>query len=62
VTLLTERRGSRPWGLVGGGPGKAGENRRNDTLLPAKTSFGIGAGERLTVSTPGGGGWGEAND
>jgi N-methylhydantoinase B len=62
VTLLTERRGSRPWGLAGGGPGRAGENRRNDRLLPAKTSFEIAAGERLAVSTPGGGGWGRVED
>ena len=62
VTLLTERRSSRPWGLAGGGPGCTGENLRNDMPLPAKTSFEIGAGERLTVCTPGGGGWGEVND
>ena len=61
VTLLTERRSSRPWGLAGGAPGRAGENRRNDEPLPAKTSFEIGAGERLTVCTPGGGGWGNVD-
>jgi len=59
VTLLTERRRHRPWGLAGGGAGAAGENRRGNEPLPAKTSFGIGKGERLTVCTPGGGGWGE---
>src|SRR5437879_581083 len=26
VSLVTERRASRPWGLVGGGPGTPGEN------------------------------------
>ncbi|HET9443011.1 MAG TPA: hydantoinase B/oxoprolinase family protein, partial [Acidimicrobiales bacterium] len=31
VSLITERRHSRPWGLEGGGPGAAGEN----WLLPA---------------------------
>jgi N-methylhydantoinase B len=61
VTLLTERRRSRPWGLAGGSPGRAGENRRNDMPLPAKTSFEIGAGERLAVCTPGGGGWGNVD-
>jgi N-methylhydantoinase B len=59
VTLLTERRCHPPWGLDGGNNGATGENWRGDTLLPAKTSFEIGAGERLTVCTPGGGGWGE---
>ena len=62
VTLLTERRCSRPWGLAGGSPGRAGENRRNDTILPAKSTFRIAAGERLTVCTPGGGGWGRMED
>ncbi|MGD2055957.1 MAG: hydantoinase B/oxoprolinase family protein [Gammaproteobacteria bacterium] len=60
VTLLTERRRHRPWGLAGGSPGAAGENRRGAEPLPAKTGFEIGRGERLTVYTPGGGGWGVA--
>jgi len=58
VTLLTERRRHRPWGLEGGGAGAAGENRRSGVTVPAKTSFGIEAGERLVICTPGGGGWG----
>jgi N-methylhydantoinase B len=58
VTLLTERRSHRPWGLAGGGAGAAGENRRGDTPLPAKTSVHVAAGERITIATPGGGGWG----
>ena len=58
VTLLTERRSHRPWGLAGGGAGAAGENRRGDQWLPAKTSFTVTAGERITIATPGGGGWG----
>jgi N-methylhydantoinase B len=58
VTLLTERRSHRPWGLAGGGAGAAGENRRGAALLPAKTSFRVKAGERITIATPGGGGWG----
>ncbi|MFV1973079.1 MAG: hydantoinase B/oxoprolinase family protein [Thiohalobacterales bacterium] len=58
VTLLTERRRHRPWGLDGGSAGAAGENRKAGSILPAKTSFEIGAGERLSIATPGGGGWG----
>ena len=58
VTLLTERRTHRPWGLDGGGAGAAGENRKTGGALPAKASFEIDAGERLRISTPGGGGWG----
>lgn len=62
VTLLTERRSHRPWGLAGGGEGAAGENRRGSERLPAKTSFRAEAGERLTIATPGGGGWGVPSD
>ena len=58
VTLLTERRCHPPWGLQAGAPGQCGENRRNGVLLPGKISAEFSTGERLTVSTPGGGGWG----
>jgi len=59
VTLLTERRRHRPWGLSGGSPGKPGENWRGQQSLPGKASLELAAGERLTLCTPGGGGWGE---
>jgi N-methylhydantoinase B len=58
VTLLTERRRHPPWGLQAGAPGERGENRRNGERLPGKCSAVFSAGERLTVTTPGGGGWG----
>lgn len=56
VTLLTERRRHAPWGLHGEA-GAAGENRLNGRLLESKCSFRVAAGDRLLVSTPGGGGW-----
>lgn len=59
VTLLTERRRHRPWGIAGGGDGQAGENRLNGKLLPAKVSFQAKPGDVLTIATPGGGGWGQ---
>jgi N-methylhydantoinase B len=59
VTLLTERRHHVPWGLRGGQSGRAGENRLNGRPLPAKTTFPVVAGDRLTIATPGGGGYGE---
>lgn len=59
VTLLTERRRHRPWGLAGGGAGAVGENRLNNNLLPSKTSFKVKTGDRLQMDTPGGGGWGK---
>ena len=57
-TLLTERRRHRPWGLAGGEPGAAGVNRLNGQVIPAKCHYEVRAGDRLTVATPGGGGWG----
>lgn len=57
ATLLTERRVLAPWGLGGGKPGAAGQNWLNTQRLPAKTSVDLGVGDRLTILTPGGGGW-----
>ena len=60
VTLLTERRVVAPWGLAGGGEGARGSNRLNGEPLDPKISVKVKAGDRLTVETPGGGGWGHA--
>jgi N-methylhydantoinase B len=63
VTLLTERRSLPPYGLQGGAPGKCGENRLyhegEEKLLPGKVHFRALPGERLSIASPGGGGWGE---
>ncbi len=64
VTLVTERRSIRPWGLAGGEHGAAGHNvlvrsDGNEVELPAKVSLTVGAGDELHILTPGGGGWGE---
>ncbi|KPJ90241.1 MAG: 5-oxoprolinase [Gammaproteobacteria bacterium SG8_11] len=58
VTLLTERRSNPPWGLNGGEPGARGENCLNGQPLPGKKSLHVKAGDKLTIKTPGGGGWG----
>ena len=65
VSLVTERRESRPWGLAGGEPGLPGENwllpRGDETRaqrLPAKVTIRATTGDVLRVLTPGGGGWG----
>ena len=58
VTLLTERRRVAPWGLAGGGHGASGENLLNGHHLPPKVCIQSEPGDRLLVSTPGGGGWG----
>ncbi len=61
VNLLTERRRHAPWGLAGGGDGRPGETRLNGEPLPGKASFRVGAGDVLTLETPGGGGYGKAD-
>ena len=58
LTLLTERRRHPPWGLNGGAAGKAGRNLLNGQPLPAKLSLSVKPGDRLTIETAGGGGWG----
>jgi N-methylhydantoinase B/oxoprolinase/acetone carboxylase alpha subunit len=65
VSLITERRTSRPWGLAGGGPGAAGENwllpggnEAGAEQLSDKCTLRLKPGDVLRVRTPGGGGWG----
>ena len=63
LTLQTERRSTRPWGLRGGEPAAAGRNVRvtadgTEDDLDAKGTWELSAGERVRVETPGGGGWG----
>jgi N-methylhydantoinase B len=64
VTLLTERRRSGPSGAEGGEAGAPGENRlvRDgvETPLPGKVTFHAGAGDRISIASPGGGGWGRS--
>lgn len=60
VTLLTERRALAPWGLAGGEPGTRGANYHNGQALAQKQQVQVTAGDRITLETPGGGGWGKA--
>jgi N-methylhydantoinase B len=59
VSLLTERRRHGPPGLAGGESGKPGMNLLNGKVLPGKTAIRVHAGDRLTLETPGGGGYGQ---
>ncbi|MCW8930285.1 MAG: hydantoinase B/oxoprolinase family protein [Gammaproteobacteria bacterium] len=59
ITLLTERRSHAPWGLAGGEDAMMGENELDGEILPGKTFFTAQAGQKLTIKTPGGGGWGK---
>ncbi|WP_455375694.1 hydantoinase B/oxoprolinase family protein [Kaarinaea lacus] len=58
VTVLTERRNNSPWGLSGGGDALPGLNQLNDESIKDKQSIKVDAGDRLTIATAGGGGWG----
>jgi len=67
VSLITERRMSRPWGLAGGEAGAPGENwllpggdERAAERLPDKCTLLLKTGDVLRMLTPGGGGWGLA--
>ena len=65
VTLLADRRKSRPYGLAGGEDGAPGRTEilRADgstELMPSKGSTRLRCGERVRIETPGGGGWGKA--
>lgn len=57
-TLITERRSQAPPGASGGNDGRRGKNMLNNELVPAKCQLTLAAGDRITIETPGGGGWG----
>ena len=66
VSLITERRVSRPKGLAGGEDGATGENwllphgdEDRAERLPDKCTIRLKAGDVLRMLTPGGGGWGD---
>ncbi len=63
VTLLSDRRRTRPYGLNGGSDGAPGRTTilradGSQEQLPSKGSTRLRGGERVRVETPGGGGWG----
>jgi N-methylhydantoinase B len=63
ITLNSERRIHQPYGLAGGQPGMAGRNtliRADGTTedLGGKYTGWVHPGDRISIETPGGGGWG----
>lgn len=62
VSLLSERRRAAPRGMAGGSDGAVGANVRivagEESVLPSKTTFRAGAGDVLSIRSPGGGGFG----
>ena len=66
VTVLSERRRRRPYGANGGGPGGAGRNTLvrdgREVAIAGKTWLHLSPGDRLRIESPGGGGYGEAEE
>jgi N-methylhydantoinase B len=58
LSLLTDRRRHPPQGRRGGSPGALGRNECNGQELPPKISRPLDAGDVITITTPGGGGYG----
>ncbi len=63
LSLLTQHRVERPYGVAGGEPGQPGRQRlvraAGDVLeLPSIAACEVEPGDRLILETPGGGGWG----
>lgn len=58
VSIVSDRRRTRPYGLKKGGPGRPGRNRLNGKPLPGKVQLRVRAGDRVRIETPGGGGHG----
>ena len=67
VAVLADRRSRGPYGLAGGEAGAPGRTeiiRRDGSVeeLPGKASARLGAGERVRIESPGGGGYGSSAD
>jgi N-methylhydantoinase B len=64
VTILSDRRKTRPYGLDGGEPGAAGRTvlitSTGEVTLAGKDSRNAEPGDRIRIETPGGGGYGKA--
>jgi len=65
ISLMGERHRHGPWGLSGGMPGSPGAygivRGNRITGLSSKTTLSANSGDVLTVTTPGGGGYGVPN-
>lgn len=65
VSILSQRRTAAPYGLHGGETGKSGCNllrragSKDVEVLPPIAHVAVRPGDRLTIETPGGGGWGK---
>ena len=67
VSMLSERRVYRPYGMAGGEPAQPGLNlyakkgrdgKERIINIGGKMELNVQPGERIVIHTPGGGGWG----
>jgi N-methylhydantoinase B len=58
LSILSDRRHHRPNGVRGGGPGATGRNVINGRRVGSKVRTSLGAGDVVTIVTPGGGAFG----
>jgi N-methylhydantoinase B len=61
-SLIAARRRHAPRGAAGGQPGARGRDLIDGQPLPGKTAGTLRPGQRLTIETPGGGGFGCADN
>jgi N-methylhydantoinase B len=65
VTILSDRRKTRPYGLKGGDPGAAGRTvlitAEGERELGGKESVRAESGDRIRIESPGGGGYGRTS-
>ena len=61
LSILSDRRKSGPFGLMGGDAGLVGRNLHNGQSVGAKAELVMEAGDRFLIQTPGGGGFGNAD-
>jgi N-methylhydantoinase B len=58
MSIISDRRRHRPRGSHGGEAGRPGSTEVNGAKLPAKATRPLTEGDVVSVTTPGGGGWG----
>jgi len=62
VSLLTDRRRHGPPGRAGGADGATGHNEIDGETVPSKVTRRLSARTRVSIETPGGGGYGDGDD
>uniref|UniRef100_A0A7S1BG06 Hydantoinase B/oxoprolinase domain-containing protein n=1 Tax=Corethron hystrix TaxID=216773 RepID=A0A7S1BG06_9STRA len=68
MSILSERRVLRPYGMAGGGEGKQGLNllikggEKRSINIGGRCTTDVDVGDRIRIETPGGGGYGKLEE